>query len=220
MQKTLTILLALAFGTESPYFPAQTIRGAARRIIVVGRIRGAWHVAGHAPPTIRAIRSRSSVNRPCCPKAMRFRSQQVARVASQSQEILSAGRRSSLKPDKKVGVFRMLTLVPRGAEVAQESRQSHAAGTAPARHVRALAGRKRSSTSVATRAWKRCGPSLVAAELRDAAIAQLQVGYGASWPRRLGARANEEDSRYQPHRSNSPSRRMIVRGQLKAFCAR
>jgi hypothetical protein len=45
------------------------------------------------------------------PQNMRWRSQKVERVASQSQEILVQPG-LGLKPDKKVGVFRMLTLVP------------------------------------------------------------------------------------------------------------
>src|SRR5262245_24183142 len=48
---------------------------------------------------------------PLLPKGMRFRSQQVAHVASQSQEILQRAG-FTLKPDEKVSVFRMLTLVP------------------------------------------------------------------------------------------------------------
>src|SRR5688500_4543378 len=48
---------------------------------------------------------------PLLPIGMYFRSQKVAQVASQSQEILQRTG-LSLKPDEKVGVFRMLTLVP------------------------------------------------------------------------------------------------------------
>jgi hypothetical protein len=50
------------------------------------------------------------VNRHYCP-GHAFHSQQVANVASQSQEILHAVG-VSLKPTKKVGVVPMLTLVP------------------------------------------------------------------------------------------------------------
>src|SRR4051812_41137091 len=48
---------------------------------------------------------------PLLPQGMRFHSQKVALVAAQSQEILQQPG-FSLKPEEKVGVFRMLTLVP------------------------------------------------------------------------------------------------------------
>src|ERR1043165_2345506 len=48
---------------------------------------------------------------PPLPSGMTWRSQAVERTALQSQEILLQGG-FSLKPDEKIGVLRMLTLVP------------------------------------------------------------------------------------------------------------
>ena len=110
MKKTLTTVLALACGLNPDISRAQTPEEPLEEITVTGEYAGPgmWQVThpdhpGHTlwivgdPPPLR--------NR------LRWHSQKVERVASQSQEILMEPG-VSLQPDEKIGVFRMLTLVP------------------------------------------------------------------------------------------------------------
>lgn len=116
---------------------------------------------------------------PLLPKGIRFNSQHVTRVASQSQEILlRAG--FTLKPDKKVGVFRMLTLIPAAMKLRKNPDKATLQQLIPPDiYARWLVQRKlylgRDS------GVERMRPFLVAEKLRDAAIKKLQLGYGGSW---------------------------------------
>jgi hypothetical protein len=116
---------------------------------------------------------------PLLPKGLRFRSQQVVNVASQSQEILQQAG-FSLKPDKKIGVFRMLTLVPAAFRLRKNPDEATLQKLIPPDiYARWLVQKKlylgRDS------GVEKMRPFLVAEKLRDAAIEKLQLGYGSSW---------------------------------------
>src|SRR5689334_24532529 len=110
MRKTLTTVLALGCGLIVPTTHAQTSEGPLDEIVVTGEYAGPgmWQVThpDHPGHTLWIVGEP-----PPLPRGMRFRSQNMERVALHSQEILLQPG-VSLKPDVKVGVFRMLTLVP------------------------------------------------------------------------------------------------------------
>jgi hypothetical protein len=110
VKKTLTTLLVLACGLNLSVSHAQTPEQPLEEIVVTGEFAGPgmWQVThpDHPEHTLWIVGEP-----PLLPKGLHFRSQKVAQVASQSQEIL--GRPGlSMKPDEKIGVFRMLTLLP------------------------------------------------------------------------------------------------------------
>jgi hypothetical protein len=116
---------------------------------------------------------------PLLPKEMRFRSQQVTRVASQAQEILRQPG-LSLKPDEKVGVFRMLSLVPAAMKLRKNPDKATLQDLlAPETYARWLVQKKlylgRDS------GVEKMRPFLVAEKLREAAIRKLGLGHGGSW---------------------------------------
>jgi hypothetical protein len=116
---------------------------------------------------------------PLLPMGMRFHSQQVARVASQSQEILRRGG-FGLKPDKKIGMFRILTLVPAALKLRKNPDKTTLQELIPPDiYARWLVQKKlylgRDS------GVEKMRPFLVAEKLREAAIKELQLGYGGSW---------------------------------------
>jgi hypothetical protein len=116
---------------------------------------------------------------PLLPIGMYFRSQKVAQVASQSQEILQRTG-LSLKPDEKVGVFRMLTLVPAALKLRKNPDKAKLQELIPPDiYARWLVQKKlyigRDS------GVEKMRPFLVAEKLHDAAIKELQLGYGGSW---------------------------------------
>ena len=92
VKKTLTILLALALGLSLDISQAQTSEGPLEEIIVAGEYAGPgmWQVThpDHPGHTLWIVGEP-----PLLPRLMRFSSQQVARVASQSQEIFLQGAR-------------------------------------------------------------------------------------------------------------------------------
>ena len=113
------------------------------------------------------------------PHGMHFRSEKVTRVASQSQEILQRTG-FGLKPDEKVGVFRMLTLVPAALKLRKNPDKATLQELiAPDTYARWLVQKKlylgRDS------GVEKMRPFLVAEKLRDAAIKELQLGNGFSW---------------------------------------
>ena len=115
---------------------------------------------------------------PLLPIGMRFRSQQVANVASQSQEILLL-RGFGLKPDKKVGVFRMLTLVPAALKLRKNPDKATLQELLPPDiYARWLVQKKlylgHDSGVESMR------PFLVAEKLLDAALKELQLSLGES----------------------------------------
>lgn len=116
---------------------------------------------------------------PLLPRGMRFHSQQVAHVAAQSQEILQRAG-STLKPDKKVGVFRMLTLVPAVLKLRKNPGKATLQELIPPDlYARWLVQKKlylgRDS------GVEKMRPFLAAEKLRNAAIEKLQLGLGGSW---------------------------------------
>jgi hypothetical protein len=113
------------------------------------------------------------------PQNMRWRSQKVERVASQSQEILVQPG-LGLKPDKKVGVFRMLTLVPAALRLRKNPGKAKLKELLPPDiYARWLVQKKlylgRDS------GVEKMRPFLVAEKLREAAIKELQLGFGGTW---------------------------------------
>ncbi len=178
MKKTLTILLVLASGLNADVSRAQTSVEPLEEIIVTGESAGPgmWQVTrpDHPGHTLWIVG-----DPPLLPKGMRFRSQQVTHVASQSQEILmQAG--SSLKPDEMVGVFRMLTLVPAALKLRKNPDKATLQELIPPDiYARWLVQKKRylgRDSGV-----EKMRPFLVAEKLRNAAIEELQLGQGGSW---------------------------------------
>ncbi len=117
---------------------------------------------------------------PLLPQGIYFRSQKVAQVASQSQEILQRTG-LTLKPDEKVGVFRMLTLVPAALKLRKNPDKARLQDLIPPDiYARWLVQKKlylgRDS------GVEKMRPFLVAEKLHEAAIKELQLGYGGSWP--------------------------------------
>jgi hypothetical protein len=178
MKKTLTTVLALACGLNSDISQAQTPEEPLEEIIVAGEYAGPgmWQVThlDHPGHTLWIVGEP-----PLLPMGMRFRSQQVTRVASQSQEILlQTGL--SLKPDEKVGVFRMLTLVPAAMKLRKNPDKATLQELIPPDiYARWLVQKKlylgRNS------GVEKMRPFLVAEKLHDAAIKELQLGFGGSW---------------------------------------
>jgi len=116
---------------------------------------------------------------PLLPNGMHFRSEKVTRVASQSQEILQQTG-FGLKPDEKVGVFRMLTLVPAAMKLRKNPDKATLRDLLPPDvYARWLVQKKlylgRDS------GVEKMRPFLVAEKLREAAIKELQLGNGYSW---------------------------------------
>ena len=177
MQKTLTTVLALACGLNLEISQAQTSEQPLEEIIVTGEYAGPgmWQVThpDHPGHTLWIVGEP-----PLLPMGMRFRSQQVAHVASQSQEILQPAG-FTLKPDKKVGVFRMLTLVPAALSLRKNPDKATLQELIPPDiYARWLVQKKlylgRDS------GVEKIRPFLVAEKLRDAAIKELQLGEGGS----------------------------------------
>jgi hypothetical protein len=178
VQKTLTNLLVLAFGLSPGISQAQTSEEPLEEIVVTGEYAGPgmWQVThpDHPGHTLWIVGEP-----PLLPKGMRFRSQNVAHVALQSQEILmQAG--FTLKPDEKVGVFRMLTLVPAALKLRKNPDKATLQDLIPPDiYARWLVQKKlyfgRDS------GVEKMRPFLVAEKLRDAAIKELQLGLGGSW---------------------------------------
>jgi hypothetical protein len=178
MRRTLTTVLALACGLNPDISLAQPSEEPLEEIIVAGEYPGPgmWQVShpDHPDHTLWLVGEP-----PLLPQGLRFRSQQVAHVASQSQEILQQTG-LSLKPDEKVGVFRMVTLLP----AAMKLRKNPDKGTLqellpPGIYARWLVQKKlylgRDS------GVEKMRPFLVAEKLRDAAIKELKLGYGGDW---------------------------------------
>ena len=116
---------------------------------------------------------------PPLPKGMHFRSQNVERVALQSQEIvLQPG--SSLKPAEKIGVLRMLTLVPAALALRKNPDKARLQDLiSPDIYARWLKQKQmylRHDSGV-----ERMRPFLVAEKLHDAALKALQLGGGGAW---------------------------------------
>jgi hypothetical protein len=171
-------VLALACGLNLAVSQAQTTEGPLEEVVVTGEFAGPgmWQVThpDHPSHTLWIVGEP-----PLLPIGMHFRSQQVAHVASQSQEILMPAG-SSLKPDEKVGVFRMLTLVPAALKLRKNPDNATLQELIPPDiYARWLVQKKlylgRNS------GVEKMRPFLVAEKLQDAAIKELRLGYGGSW---------------------------------------
>jgi hypothetical protein len=179
MQKTLTALLALACGLNPVVSQAQTSEQPLEEIVVTGEFSGPgmWEVThpDHPGHTLWIVGEP-----PLLPHGIRFSSKKVAIVASQSQEILQRPA-LSMQPDEKVGVFRMLTLLPAALKLRKNPDKATLREVVPPDvYARWLVQKKlylgRDS------GVEKMRPIVVAEKLRNAAIEQLQVGYGGSWP--------------------------------------
>ncbi|HYJ41534.1 MAG TPA: TraB/GumN family protein [Steroidobacteraceae bacterium] len=178
MKKKLTIPLVLACGLSLAISQAQTPDEPLEEIIVTGEFAGPGMLQvthpDHPGHTLWIVGEP-----PLLPQGMRFHSQQVANVASQSQEIiLQVG--VSLKPDEKVGMFRMLTLVPAAMKLRKNPDKATLQELLPPDvYARWLVQKKlylgRDS------GVEKMRPFLVAEKLRDAAIKELQLGGGGAW---------------------------------------
>ena len=116
---------------------------------------------------------------PLLPNGMHFRSEKVTRVASQSQEILQQTG-FGLKPDEKVGVFRMLTLVPAAMRLRKNPDKATLRDVLPPGvYARWLV--QKNLYLGRDSGVEKMRPFLVAEKLRDAAIKDLQLGNGFSW---------------------------------------
>jgi hypothetical protein len=213
MQKALTTVLVLACALNLVGSQAETSDEPLEEIVVTGEHAGPgmWQLThpDHPGHTLWIVGEP-----PLLPKGMRFRSQQVAHVASQSQEILMQGG-SSLKPDKEIGVFRMLTLVPAALKLRKNPDQATLQELIPPDlYARWLVQKKlylgRDS------GVEKMRPFLVAEKLQDAALEKLQVGHAGSWPEVW------EYVRTRKIPVTTPSLEFTfktdgLRGQLKAF---
>ena len=178
MRKTLTTVLALACALHHDISQAQTSEGPLEEIIVTGEYAGPgmWQVThlDHPGHTLWIVGEP-----PPLPNRMRWRSQNVERVALQSQEILLQPG-FSLKPDEKVGVFRMLSLVPAAMKLRKNPDKATLQDLLPPDvYARWLVQKKlylgRDS------GVEKMRPFLVAEKLRDAAFKELQLGGGGAW---------------------------------------
>ena len=116
---------------------------------------------------------------PLLPNGMYFRSEKVTRVASQSQEILRQTG-FGLKPDEKVGVFRMLTLVPAAMKLRKNPYKATLLDLLPPDvYARWLV--QKNLYFGRDSGLEKMRPFLVAEKLRDAALKELQLGNGFSW---------------------------------------
>ena len=175
----LTTVLALAGGLNLDSSQAQTAQEPVEEITVTGEFAGPgmWQIThpDHPGHTLWIVGEP-----PLLPKGMHFRSQKVAHVASQSQEILQRTG-LTLKPDAKVGVFRMLTLVPAALKLRKNPDQARLQELIPPDlFARWLVQKKRylgRDSGV-----EKMRPIVAAERLRNAAIEKLQVGYSGSWP--------------------------------------
>ena len=178
VKKTLTILLVLACGLNLDISQAQTSEGPLEEITVSGEYAGPgmWQVTHPNYPghTLWIVGEP-----PPLPMRMRWRSQKVERVALQSQEILLQPG-FSLKPDERIGVFRMLSLVPAAMRLRKNPDKATLQDLFPPDiYARWLVQKKlylgRDS------GVEKIRPFLVAEKLRDAAFKELQLGGGGAW---------------------------------------
>jgi hypothetical protein len=178
VKKTLTISFVLACGPSLDTSEAQTTEEPLEEVVVTGEFAGPgmWQVThpDHPGHTLWIVGGP-----PLLPKGMRFRSQKVSQVASQSQEVLQPTG-VSLKPDEKIGVFRMLTLVPAAMKLRKNPDKATLQELLPPDlYARWLVQKKLYLGRDA--GVEKMRPFLVAEKLREAAIKELQLGYGGSW---------------------------------------
>jgi len=178
VKKTLTTVLALACGLHLDISQAQTSEEPLEEIVVTGEYAGPgmWQVThpDHPGHTLWIV-----ADPPLLPMRMRFSTQKVLRVASHSQEIIQRVG-FELIPDEKVGVFRMLTLVPAAMKLRKNPDKATLQELIPPDlYARWLVQKKlylgRDS------GVEKMRPFLAAEKLHDAAIKELQLGLAGSW---------------------------------------
>jgi len=178
MRTTLTTVLALACALNFTVSQAQTPEAPLDEIVVTGEYAGPgmWQVTHpeHPGHTLWIVGEP-----PPLPVQMNWRSRNVERVASQSQEILMQTG-VGLKPDEKVGVFRMLTLAPAALKLRKNPDKATLQEVlSPNIYARWLVQKKlylgRDS------GVEKMRPFLAAEKLREAALKELQLGFGGPW---------------------------------------
>jgi hypothetical protein len=217
MRKTLTTLLVfelvLVWGLTPGTSPAQTSDPPLEEIIVTGEYAGPgmWQIthADHPGHKLWIVGEP-----PPLPRQMSWRSHKVERVALQSQEILLQPA-FSLKPDEKMGVFRMISLVPAAMKLRKNPDKLTLQDLIPPDiYARWLVQKKRYlGRDSGVEKWR---PLLVAEKLREAALKELQLGGGGAW----GAIAPLVEKKKIP--VTVPKREFTfkadeLRGKLKAF---
>jgi len=213
MQKTLTTVLALACALNLNISQAQTAEQPLEEIVVTGEYAGPgmWQVThpDHPGHTLWILGEP-----PPLPNRMQWRPQQVERVALQSQEILLQPS-FSLKPDEKVGMFRMLTLVPAALKLRKNPDKATLQDLIPPdTYARWLVQKKLylgHDSGV-----EKMRPFLVAEKLSEAAFKELELNRGGAW----GAIAKVVEAKKIP--VTNPSLEFTfktddLRGQIKAF---
>jgi hypothetical protein len=213
VQRVLTSLLAVACVLHPHAATAQTPGEPLDEIVVSGVFAGPglWQVThpdhpGHVlwvlgePPPL--------------PNRMRWHPQKLERVAAQAQEILQQPG-FSLKPDEKVGVLRMLTLVPAAMKLRKNPDKATLQEIFPPDvYARWLVQKKlylgRDS------GVEKMRPLLVADKLRNAAFKALQLSTTGAW----GAIAETVQKKKIP--VTQPNLEFTfktdnLRGQLKSF---
>jgi hypothetical protein len=178
MRTKLDTPLALVCALQLAVSQAQTPAEPLEEIVVTGEFAGPglWQIThpDHPGHTLWIVGEP-----PLLPKGMRFRSDKVLRVATQSQEILQQTG-FGLKPDKKVGVLRMLTLVPAAMRLRKNPDKATLQKLLPPDlYARWMVQKQRYLGRDA--GIERMRPIWVAEKLREAALAELQLGQGWSW---------------------------------------
>ena len=217
MRKTLTTLLVLelvlVWGLTPGTSQAQTTDPPLEEIIVTGEYAGPgmWQITHPDHPGHKLWIVGEP---PPLPRRMSWRSHQVERVALQSQEILLQPG-FSLKPDEKMGVFRMISLVPAAMKLRKNpDKLTLEELISPDIYARWLVQKKRYiGRDSGVEKWR---PLLVAEKLREAVLKELQLGGGGAW----GAIAARVEKKKIP--VTVPTREFTfkadeLRGKLKAF---
>jgi hypothetical protein len=213
MRKTITTALALICALNADISLAQTSAEPLEEIVVTGEFPGPgmWQVThpDHPGHTLWIVGEP-----PLLPQGMRIRSQQVAQVAAQSQEILQQTS-LSLKPDEKVGVFRMLTLLPAALKLRKNPDKATLQELIPPDIYARWLVQKRLYLGHDSGVEK-MRPILVAEKLRNAAIKKLQLGHGGDWGG-VWELVNKNKTPITQPNLEFHFKTDDLRGQLKAF---
>lgn len=220
MRKSLTIVLAitvvcgLTFGISRAQASPEASEAPLDEVVVTGEYPGPgmWQVRhpDHPGHTLWIVGEP-----PLLPSGIRVRSQNVERVALQSQEILR-GPGLGLKPDKKVGMFRMLTLVPAALKLRKNPDEATLKDlVTPEIYARWLVQKKlylgRSS------GVEKMRPFLAAEKLRNAAGKELRIGYGGSWGNQVWAAVGKKKIPVTTPTLEFTFKTENLRGQIKSF---
>ena len=214
MKKTLTTLLAVACGLNLDISQTQTPEEPLEEITVTGEYAGPgmWQVThpDHPGHTLWIVG-----DPPPLPNRLRWHSQKVERVASQSQEILMEPG-VSLQPDEKIGVFRMLTLVPAALRVRKNPDNATLQELIPPDlYARWLVQKKQylgRDSGV-----EKMRPFFAAMKLQDAAFKELQLSTGGSVFRAIAKVVGENKIPVTTPNREFTFKTDDLRGKLKAF---